>query len=323
MLHILLLILKILGIILAIILGLIVLIVCIVLFVPVCYRAEGEAEGSVSSLRIRGQISWLFGLVKIVVSLKGKEPDYYIKIAWKKLGEQKKQKTARKREEDNYELDSDIISGCETEIETSEKKSEKKNTETIRKNTSEDVEKLEESKKIPEKEPTVSEQTGKDEGEEVEKESKIQKIILKIKRITDNIKCTIKRFCDKIKEISEKKEHITEFVTDETHLHALAKTKKELFKLLRRILPAYIQSNIRFGFDDPSLTGRILAILGALYPFLGENVNVTPDFQEKVLEGDFRLKGRIYVVHPVLLALNLLLCKDVRKTIKDIKAFKL
>lgn len=65
MLHILLLIIKIIGIILAAILGILVLLVCIVLFVPVRYEAMGKGEGPPESLKVKVRVTWLLHLVAV------------------------------------------------------------------------------------------------------------------------------------------------------------------------------------------------------------------------------------------------------------------
>ena len=110
---------------------------------------------------------------------------------------------------------------------------------------------------------------------------------------------------------------------DAAHKNALVRGKKEIFKLLGRLSPKVLQADIHYGFEDPSLTGKVLAGFGILYPFLGDQVQITPDFQEKVLEGRLCVKGRIYVRHLVLMAVKLLLDRNVRQTIKDVRKFKL
>ena len=49
----------------------------------------------------------------------------------------------------------------------------------------------------------------------------------KIEQITEKIKCTYHKFCDKINEITEKKDKISDFLTDETHKNAFLKLKNE------------------------------------------------------------------------------------------------
>ena len=59
MLHILILILKIIGIIIAVILGILLLLIAIFLFVPVHYEVQGRCDGDLDSLKGKVQVTWL------------------------------------------------------------------------------------------------------------------------------------------------------------------------------------------------------------------------------------------------------------------------
>lgn len=337
MLHILLFILKIIGIILAVILGIILLAICIILFVPVCYRAEGKCGGTLDDIRARGRVSWLFGLVKVVVNVKGKAVDYYIKIAWKKLGDRLEKAEEREDDADCEELYSDLEDWDQSEkAEDTEVTEVKEVTENA--GTAEKIQKVEAPEPHAESSPSnaekasagsnppnqkASEESSGDSGVFERAGKKIHGIGSGIKKSFEKIKCTFREFCDKIKEILKKKDLLTAFITDEIHLGALGKAKKEAFKLLRRMGPRVLMADIHYGFDDPCLTGQVLAVLGALYPLIGEHTQITPDFQEKILEGKLKIRGQIYVVHLAVMALNMLLCREVRQTIKDIREFKL
>lgn len=334
MLHILLFILKIIGILLAVILGLIFLAVCVVLFVPVSYRAEGKSKGTLENMTVRGQVSWLFGFVKVVVEWKEKASSYYIKIAWKKLGDAPGGKKEREDADDEriWEDQETVYSDEEDSEPCAEILPEiGKEREEGKEDQKTDAKAVEEVPPVSERVERPAQESGPpDQEEKVQNAGVFEKISGKIRGIYEGvqkalqkIKCTFKDFCDKIKEILEKKDRLVEFIKDETHLGALRKGKQEVFKLLRRLAPKVLAADIHYGFEDPCLTGQVLAVLGALYPLIGEHAEITPDFQEKVLEGSLKIRGRIYVVHLAILAVNMLLCREVRQTIKDIRNFKL
>lgn len=67
MLHILLFILKLIGIIIAAILGILVLLVCVVLFVPGRYDIEASCDGSFSDIRATARMTWFLNLVGLHV----------------------------------------------------------------------------------------------------------------------------------------------------------------------------------------------------------------------------------------------------------------
>lgn len=123
--------------------------------------------------------------------------------------------------------------------------------------------------------------------------------------------------------LSEKKDHIMEFLNEDAHQSAFKSVMRELKRLLRVLCPGKIRGNVRFGFDDPYLTGKTLAALGALYPFWARTLFVTPEFEEKVFEGDIFIKGKLRVISFIKSAAALLWQREVRKTVRDIRKFKL
>lgn len=86
MLHILLLILKIIGIIIAVILGILLLMIAILLFVPVRYEVQGRCDGSLDSLKGKVHISWLLHLIRADVLYKNGKMKWRLRLAWIKKG---------------------------------------------------------------------------------------------------------------------------------------------------------------------------------------------------------------------------------------------
>lgn len=82
MLHILLLVLKIIGIIIAAILGILVLLLCIVLFVPFRYEIKGRSEGTAASLKGKIKVAWLLHLFRADVYYKDQKLMWRIRFAW-------------------------------------------------------------------------------------------------------------------------------------------------------------------------------------------------------------------------------------------------
>ena len=100
------------------------------------------------------------------------------------------------------------------------------------------------------------------------------------------------------------------------------KAKKELWKLLKRLWPKCLKADIKYGFEDPSITGKILAGFSILYPFVGEQIHLDPDFEQSVIEGKLYIKGKIRVITFIRTAWNLFWCKAIRKTYHDVRNFK-
>ena len=128
----------------------------------------------------------------------------------------------------------------------------------------------------------------------------------------EKIKCTITEVCDKIK-------MVLEFLKAEPHKLTFNRVKKEIIRLLVSLKPKKLRGKVRFGMEDPYQTGQILAALSVLYPIYGDNVEIFPEFEQKILEGDVYIKGHVRGIHAVKMVFNIIIDKNVRMTIKDIK----
>ena len=319
MLHILFLILKIIGIILAVILGLILLVICIVLFVPICYKADLHGSGNARELTVHAKVSWLFGLIKAVFALENGKTDLSVRIAWKKFGDSDPvEDKAEDRIEEKPKPEKKAVMQEKQVIQGEKKQDDTTNriTDKAVEDQTEKTEKSEQSAKTCPESTEKKQRKKKDRKEDSDSASKIE-------QITEKIKCTYHKFCDKINEITEKKDKISDFLTDETHKNAFLKLKNEAFHLLKKLKPKKIQGEITFGFEDPSLTGRLLAWISMIYPWIGEHTDITPDFEHRTLSGDLSIRGGLYVITPVVTAIRLILSKAVRRSFKDIRNFKL
>lgn len=319
MLHTLFLILKIIGIILAVILGLVLLVICIVLFVPICYRADLHGSGSAKELTVHAKVSFLFGMIKAVFALENGKTDLSVRIAWKKLGDSDPvEDKAKDRDGEMPKPEKKAVMQKSQTIQKEEQQDGTPNriTDKVVEDETEKIEKTEQSAKIYPESTEKKQRKKKERKEDSDSASKIE-------QITEKIKCTYHKFCDKINQITEKKDKISDFLTDETHKNAFLKLKNEAFHLLKILKPKKIQGEITFGFEDPSLTGRILAWISMIYPWIGEHTDITPDFEHRTLSGDLRIRGRLYVITLVVTAIRLILSKAVRRSFKDIRNFKL
>lgn len=314
MLHILLLILKWIGIIIAAILGILVLLICIVFFVPVRYEIQGKSEGTLDSLKGKIKVTWFLHLFRADVYYKEKCLKRRIRFAFFKR-----------------------TSGVSMESETLEDRidAEKKGKENnLKEGENHEKEQKADSKKLDEENQkmgktsekivkTTSTDEKKSEEDTEDFKAKENRFLQKIKDIYEKIKCTFKNFCDKIKEFIEKKDKLVDFIEDEVHRNAVVRVKKELFWYLGKLKPKKLEAQVRFGFEDPYYTGKVLAYLGVLYPIIGEHTEIVPDFEQKILKGRIYVKGRIRISHLVHLAWKLFWDKNIRKSYRDIKNFKL
>lgn len=330
MLHILLFIFKIAGIILAVILGILILLVCIALFIPVRYELSGTCEGDMESLRVKISVTWFLHLIRADICYKKKKLMWRVRAAWiKKRSGQIKEETKHEetdQEEAGYketeyeeapeilESKEEILKECE-ESRYEPEKSKKENAQSMETASREEPRYAEAVKEPQEQEETAEERK--------KIRQKIQGFIKKIKSLFQKIKCTFQNLCDKIKTFLQKKDRLMEFISDEVHKGAFRKVIKEIKHLLKRLVPGKLTADVHYGFDDPCTTGKVLAGLGMLYPFIGEHVQVMPDFENRVLEGNVYIKGKIHGYYFFVTCWNLIWCRNVRMTYRHIKNFEL
>ena len=169
-----------------------------------------------------------------------------------------------------------------------------------------------------------------DEKTEAEKESiasrvekKYEKSVKWLQKIYHKIKYTFKKICDTIRSLLEKKDTLLEFIEDEIHRSAFFAALMELRRLLRFLKPKRLEADIHFGFEDPSITGKVLGLISMIYPFLGKHTNIQPDFEHRVLEGDIAISGKLRVLYVVIVGWNLIWNKNVRTTFRHIRKFEL
>lgn len=300
MLHIIGVILKCIGILIAVILGLIVFVLSTVLFVPIRFEAKAVFPGKKEEILASAKVTWLWHLIRADVTWQEQKLEWKVRAAWKIFD--------GKEEDVKTEVEEEVAEKTEVTTLKAEPEKEKK----LKK-----VEMLEGTKLLAAKETS---REGKENAQK--KESFWEKVKKKIQGFIERIKYTFRKICDKIKEGAALKDKVTAFLTDEVHKAALMRVKKEFIWLKRFFKITKGNINLRFGFEDPAVTGYALAGLSVLYALLEGNVYVEPDFEEKCLEGSVYLKGRLRLIHPTILAIKVILDKNVRQTYKDIKAFK-
>lgn len=158
--------------------------------------------------------------------------------------------------------------------------------------------------------------------DEAEDETEVKKENRRKKNFFQKIKYTILNIYDKIKMFIKFKVKLVEFLQNKTHQTAWEVVKEEFFKLLKLLKPKKMIADVEFGFEDPSLTGKVLAGISVLYPFYPDTICITPNFTQQIVDGDARMKGRVGVIPLLKIFRKLFYDKNVRKTYADIKKWK-
>lgn len=346
MLHMILFVLKILGWILLVVLGLFVLMFLLVLFIPLRYQIEARCKGKLSTLEAGVQFHILFHLVSGNLRYEEQRLTWNVRAAWIKLGnggetveiEDTDADGSHCSDEDLQEspVDESVPDSTEQTREEAdevlildEADAEPLDTviQEIKETEDEEIHSIEEKPKdLPDKD-SDSVAGAKEAGEkshekinnepEGSKSSEKESLLDKIASVFEKIKYTFSHICDKIKVLWKKVEEIKAFLENNTHQTAFWKLIAELKKMLFRMRPKQVEGKLEFGFEDPSLTGRVLAGLSMLYPYW--EVRFYPNFERKVLDGNVSVKGAARLWPAAALAWNLIWMREVRRTVMDIK----
>lgn len=319
MLHVVLLILKILGIILLSIVLLLLLIIGAVLFVSVTYRVEAKKK---DMLHVTAAGGWMFRMLTLRYVYDGaEEPPQELKLRLFGITvldlfadrEKKERGRRRKRKKKEDTMDSSGPPIREnTETESAGELPEDVKLTVPPQEPSEDVKPKdgEPDVRLPEKIPWQK---------EGQRASFARRLIERIRGFFSKIIYAFHNIRDKIENMKRNVEHLRkrkddflEFWNLEEHVRARSAIRDELLYLWRKSRPKKIKGQVRIGFDDPSVTGMCVGALSALYAWYPGQVRVIADFEEEVLEGDVLITGRIRLYTAALVLLRVWFNKDIR-----------
>lgn len=274
------------------IIGIIILIPLVILAVflicPIAYRLEAEFDGRP---HVKARVRWAFPLFGVKASYEEKL-DVAVRVMgipiyrtdpqkWSLLGREKKASV----------------------VEEAEKKEEVKKSESstdLKERFSGDFTKPE-----PEPEGPVTDildlAWNEEEPEDVVLEEEIpgptEKSRKKIfERFVDFLKKCYnkgKNILSRIKRLTQKGRSILHLLEDEQLRAAVVRIKGYLLRGAGYLMPQKLEGNIVFGLEDPADTGKVLGWIAAAMPLYGDRLDVMPDFNRKVLEGEVLVAGRI------------------------------
>lgn len=323
MIHILFMILKALGILLLVLLVLVLLIVCTVLFLPFCYRAQvlKEEEGF-ACVKASGRVSWLFGAVALTASYEEQKPEAQILLFGASLETWKRRLKKIRRGE------------------ASVSRTEENETENAPEAEKTAEQKAPDQKEKQQKVTAQKEQPEQEQEPDAPKKSILERFFGRIEYLPEKLLNLVSRLLqtafrllelpfrllEKLEQkiqagrrLKRKWESVKKFFRSKMFREALLHAKKEVLYFLKKAAPKKVTGTVRFGFDDPALTGETLGILGMIYGKLPKDLSVQPDFEQEILRGDVRMKGSFQAVTAAGIALRLFRDQNLRKTIRHFK----
>lgn len=309
MLHIILLILKIIGICLLCLIGLLLLCIGLVLFVPVRYRASGSYIEK--QLKLLGGVTWLCHIISVRIFYDGEKQEDKSRVLVKIFGiaimDTAKKKTKKAKEPKEAVLE---VPKKPPHEKVAEKKGKTKSRlPEIAQKPKAEVKKNEE-KKSEEK---------KDEAARVEHTKSKKSLLAKLTAFRQKMSDAFKRLCDRLETINQKKDKLMDILFSEENKKTFILLKRSIFKLIRHILPRRIEGWIHCGTDNPEKTGRMLGWLAVFYLLYAERLKIAPDFEKEIFETKFLAAGRIQAFTFVSTGIKIMLNKDLRRIISEFK----
>ena len=281
-------ILKIIGIVLLCILGIILLFLLLMLFIPIRYKvmAEGNLNDTVKECQLTAKISWLLFWVYGKYAYPSEEGPI-VKVGPFTVygGKEKPKKEKKKNKKKKREKD------AATDVETVEedKPDESKNVETVFDSTE-----------------TEKEGTGK--------RTLKEKIIYTRQKIYDKINEIYK----KIKYILTNIEKYLDILKSEEFKDVFKLCKTSFVRMFRMVKPRKVKINGTVGMKSPDQTGYICALIGVISPYFKKQIHVEPDFENFVVNGNVLIKGRMFMIVFMIIAVKAFFNKNIRRLIKMI-----
>ena len=289
-------ILKVIGIILLVLILLVLFILAIVLFVPIRYTGNGLIDKSRKEATVK--VTWLLHALSIRMDYKHPEkPIVLIKLLGIDINKFKKKPKPPKPPK--------------------EKKDKKEKLHpSINLALLNYYDEPTPPKPVKPKEPPLNEEHKKIVEDYMEEKAKPkEKLREKLNKIVNKITSVY----NKVKDILANIQYYLELLQEEGTKALLGTTLDALIKILKKIRPRKLIINAEIGFDTPDTTGKLYGLFWTFKPALGEDVNITPNFEEKIIEGDFYFKGRITIFIILLNGLRIVLNKNFKPFLKKIK----
>ena len=307
-------ILKWIGITILVIVGILLLALCLILFVPIRYKADGFYK---ETYQVRARVSWLLHIVTVAFHYE-KDQAFHMKLRifgipvfdnLKKKEKTQKRSSKKKKPKKPMEeqAEPEIIASSVSEMDDTDTKQQEKVSKPEASNDNE-----KENEKRVERETEQAQETS-DDVDKLGLIGKIKLVLSKAFGVFRNIKYTIHRICDTMKRIMDNITYYVELFKKDSTKAALAACKKQLVRILKNLKPQKFQMNLHIGMEDPATMGDILGVWGMLYPIHQGHIDICPDFEQAVLEGEFYCKGRVTVYIYIWTVIIILFDKDIRR----------
>lgn len=301
MIHILLVILKIIGILLLVILGILIFLVLVMLFVPVRYKVRGSWH---SQLTLSANVNWFLHIVSVRFQytkdgLKTTFRVFGVKI-FKNCSKDAAEDMIEGTEELLHEEGNSLLNELEEDEARYREAAEARQTGGGKADSSEA------------QEPGTARENAK--------QGKFALLIKGIRRkiynVWEKLRFSFTNICDKLKGISEFARDKKEWLEDEKNQASLKLLFRQAKRMVAHIWPVKGKGTLTFGFDDPYTTGQVLQAVSLIYPLYHKQLEIHPVFDAQVLDAEGCFGGRIRLAAVAWLAIRVFLDRHTRRMIR-------
>lgn len=127
------------------------------------------------------------------------------------------------------------------------------------------------------------------------------------------------RILEKLECIRETAVYYRDLLTEDAVRETIRRIWKHGKELFSHMKPRKLSAEVTVGSEDPAVTGKVLAVYGMLYPWIGGEVRVAPDFERERLCGEFYAEGRIRACVVLYHVLSVVLDKKTWTLIRRLK----
>lgn len=349
MLHIILGILKVIGIIIGVILLLLCTVLLSILFVPLRYRAEAVKEPEQADVKLR--VTWFLravsvllyadvtGVLSVTVRLFGIRFPLNAKKRRRSVGKKSIREKGQEWTEEGI-----------AEISDAEASTVKIQAIPEKEKVLEETRDISQPQKTAEKSESTEDAQGDISEEDEVQEDLAESIQKQKRRVYKKIRCKIRAVCDKIKKVTEAMRHLIhrlkmlpkKLAYTGKRLGALLRKPEELVQLARKyevkenwqivcgylrflwkhFRPRSISGYLHFGTDDPALTGQLTGIIYMLLPARAGGFEIMPEFDGAVFETHIVCIGRIRCIHLIRVLIRGFCDEHLRRLIRTIRSGK-
>ena len=331
MLHIVLTILKVIGIILLVILGILLAVILLVLFVPLRYRLNVRRGNT--PLTVDGRVTWLLHLLRIDLFYQEEQGSAEIRLLGRRLktvhfpGEKAAEESpagqagSGDREAEAAE-DGKPAELAEKEHAVEEHPAEESTAAGAQQEAQETgqtaASKQEEGKEHsgggktkPSPDPGFVDRLAERLGKQFDRLLYlVLSLLRRIPELPAEFYDRIDGILEKIDTRSDKTFRMIDLILSAESEHMLEKGIRYLKYLMRGYAPRKISGSIHFGTGDPDITGKLTGLIFVLLPSSADTFEVIPDFYEEVLEIDASAVGQIRLYRAAWVGIRVLTDKE-------------